>query len=524
MSGSKSAFAAAVEGMEVILDLGGSFSVRLPSERASGRTFLVLDIYDLDNPVHPEGHIGWWRFEIEQLPETLDGSLVREADGAISLKMDGAVPADQWRNANRIDAVRLELSVVMRSAITNAILSIDRVPILRSIRELDKFRSQSERAFLRSRYVSHERRLPSDRTIHIVSKSMFERDAVGNFCLTLYGLLLKHGVPARLYADDFSLAINDIIHRRGSLSANVGPGDVVFFCFSTYDSGLEDVLELKCHRLIAYYHGITSPRLLQVFDTETSAQCAKAIRQLPSLARFDRVVTNSVASAGRLREALSTSGAPSEKEIEVVPPKILSESELRLPETSGDRQMPLRPKFLYVGRIASHKRIEDLLHLIAEYRMLDPLVSCTIVGSAAAPAYRDYLDWVQTRQLNLPEDAVTWLGSVSENELARAYREATVYVSMSEDEGFCLPILEAMMQDNLVFAYDLPAIRELMGDSGVIFSDKSCPDLARRIHDVLGSPEACREILATQRQRAIDVARRMDGGALLDLLADPASS
>jgi glycosyltransferase involved in cell wall biosynthesis len=524
MSRSKSAFSAGFEGTEVVLDLGGSFSLRLPSERSNADTFLVLDIYDLDNPVHPDGHVGWWRFEIEQLPEKLDGSLVRGTDGTVVLKIDGAVAVDRWQNPNRIVASRLELLVVVRNTITNAILSIDRVPVVQSNLELQNLRSLAERVFQENQYVSHDHRLRSDRTIHIVSRSIFERDAVGNLCLALYGLLLRHGVPAKLYADEFRIAMNDIIDRRSSLSTRVGPNDVILFCFSTYDPGLEEVLGLKCCRHIAYHHGITSPRLLQVFDTEMGAQCAKAARQLPWLAKFDRVVTNSLANAAKLRETLSAFGVPSSGEIEVIPPKIFSERELRWREMSSDKQMPVVPNFLYVGRIVSHKRIEDLLCLVAEYRELDPLVSCTIVGSAAAPAYRDYLDWVQTQHLGLPARAVIWLGNVPENELARAYRESTVYVSMSEDEGFCLPILEAMMQDNLVFAYDLPAIRELMGDSGVIFSDKSYSDIARRIHDLLGSPAARRQILGAQRQRAIDIAKKMDGGSFLELLAGPVSS
>jgi glycosyltransferase involved in cell wall biosynthesis len=503
----------------VLLDLGGSFSVTLPFQRENGDSFLVIDIYDLDNPVHPEGHIGWWRFGIEQLPEKVNGNLAQRHNGMISLSIDGGIPVDEWRNPAPPNAHRLELLVVMRSAITNAILSIDRVPVLRSRRDLGNFRLQCERAFERTRYVSHSADLRLGGRVHIVSKAIFEKDAVGNLCLALYGLLRQHGVEARLYADEFNLAMNDIVHRRAALASEVGINDVIFFCFSTYDQGLEGILELECHRRIAYYHGITSPRLLQVFDIEMSAQCAKAIRQLPLLGRFDQMAVNSEANAANLRETVATSGASPTKAIEIIPPKILSKQELRLP-ISDAKLGPLRPNLLYVGRIASHKRIEDLLELVAQYRLLDPLVSCKIVGSSATPAYSDYLNWVQTRQLNLPEGIVSWLGELSESELVRAYEEATVYVSMSEDEGFCLPILEAMMRDSLVLAYDLPAIRELMGASGVIFSDKSHWDLARRIHELLRSPSTCREILKAQRERAREVMQAMDGGGFVSLLAD----
>jgi glycosyltransferase involved in cell wall biosynthesis len=519
MSKGKAAFSASIDDKEVVLDRGGSFSMKLPQERANA--FLVLDMYDLDKPVHPEGHIGWWRFQIGQLPERVNGSLSRGENGEIAPHLDGVIASDQWHNPARLDSPRMELLVVMRSSITNAILSIDRVPVLQSDEDLEIFRSRSDRAFRQKRYLSHGDVPLSCKTVHIVSKSIFQRDAVGNLCLALYVMLEQHGISVRLFADDFDFAMNDIVYRRHAMASEVGPEDTILYFFSVHDDALEDIVELKCKRRIAYYHGITPPELLRVFDPELSAQCTKAIRQLPLLARFDQVATNSRATAADLRDALEKSGESLPGEIAVIPPKILGERELRAPEADRAAKAPLRPNFLYVGRIKSHKRIEDFLHLVAQYRTLDPLVRCTIVGAADTPAYADYLNWVQTRQLNLPEEAVTWLGSISEEELAHAYQEATVYITMSEHEGFCLPVLEAMMHNVPVFAYDLPAIREIMGTSGVIFADKSFAELARRLHGSIASTDACSEILATQRERAAELTRKMDGRGFLELLAGP---
>jgi glycosyltransferase involved in cell wall biosynthesis len=292
------------------------------------------------------------------------------------------------------------------------------------------------------------------------------------------------------------------------------------YFFSIHDDKLEELTELNCNCRIAYYHGITPPELLQVFDPELSAKCARALRQLPLLARFDRLATNSVANAAFLRAAFVESGVSAPWEIAVIPPKILSESELQIRRVDRETNPSCRSNLLYVGRIKSHKRIEDLLHLVAQYRMLDPDARCTIIGAADTPAYSDYLNWVQTRQLDLPADAVDWRGSVSDEELARAYAEATVYVSMSEHEGFCLPILEAMMHDIPVFAYDLPAIRELMGTSGVIFAEKSFSGLAHRLHELTKSPDAWMQIEKSQREWVGQLIGKMDGQSFIDLLAD----
>jgi glycosyltransferase involved in cell wall biosynthesis len=347
---------------------------------------------------------------------------------------------------------------------------------------------------------------------------MFARDAVGNLCFALYGLLRQHGVTVRLYADAFDVAMNDIVQRRHAVSAAVAPDDVIFLFYSIFDEGLEALLALPCKRRIVYYHGVTQPRLLQIFDTETSVQCAKAIQQLPLLARFDCLAANSEANAAVLRSA-SRRAAPLPGAIAVIPPKILDEEGLRTAEQGDNRVGASSPRLLYVGRLKSHKRIEDLLHLVSQYRVLDPDVTCTIVGMPASPAYRDYLDWVQDRELGLPSETVIWRGHLSDDELERAYQEATVYVSMSEDEGFCLPVLEAMSHGNLVFAYDVPAVRELMDGTGSIFSTKKFPELARQIHGLLRSPSAREAVLSAQYRRAQDVIRIMDGGKFLELIA-----
>jgi glycosyltransferase involved in cell wall biosynthesis len=514
----KTVLSASTNEKEVVLDRGGTFSLNLPADKVGSNVFLVLDIYDLDRPVHPEGHIGWWRYDIGKLPLHPTGMLSRDEGGNVRPVIDGAPPVDEWCNQIKINAPRMELLIVLRSAITNAILSVDRVPVTQSDQDLVTFRSEFDRNYQSPRYAPQHYIVPADRSVHIVSRNMFQRDAVGNLCLGLYRMLRQNRVATYLFSENFDLAMNDIVNRRETLASRVNPDDIVFYFFSTYDSGLDELADMDCSSKIAYFHGITPPNLLQVFDPELSAQCAKAIRQIPLLAKFDRLAANSHASADVLRGVFKESNdhvVP--EEISIVPPKLVGRDEPRSTYSTQVRANPT--KLLYVGRIISHKRIEDILHLLSEYRKFEPSAQCTIAGVSDNFAYRDYLRWVQIEQLNLPGDAVTWLGSVSEGELDEVYHEATVYVSMSEHEGFCLPILEAMMRNVLVFAYDQPAIRETAGLAGVIFGNKSFEDLARQLYYLVSSQEVYDQILETQRRRASEIIDKMDGRSFFELLA-----
>jgi glycosyltransferase involved in cell wall biosynthesis len=517
----KTVLSASINENEVVLDRGGTFSLNLPADKVASNVFLVLDIYDLDRPVHPEGHIGWWRYDIGKLPLNPTGELSRDEGGNVRPVIDGAPAVDEWRNQTKIDALRMELLIVLRSAITNAILSVDRVPVVQSDQDLLTFRSGFDRNYQSPRYGPQHYIVPANRRVHIVSRNIFQRDAVGNLCLGLYRMLRQNRVAAHLFGENFDLAMNDIVSRRETLASRVNPDDIVFYFFSIYDGGLDELADMNCSIKIAYFHGVTPPNLLQVFHPELSAQCAKAIRQIPLLAKFDRLATNSRASADVLRGIFKESNDHTlPEEIRIVPPKLVGRDEPRSTYSTRVKAKPTR--LLYVGRIISHKRIEDILHLLSEYRKFEPSAQCTIAGVSDSFAYRDYLRWVQIEQLNLPGDAVAWPGSVSEGKLDEVYNESTVYVSMSEHEGFCLPILEAMMRNVLVFAYDQPAIRETAGLAGVIFGNKSFGDLARQLYDLISSQEVYEQILETQRRRADEIIDKMDGRRFFELLATPA--
>ena len=318
-----SALTATVVENDIVLEHDGALSLNLPDERDAWNVFLVIDIYDLHNPVHPQGHLGWWRYEIGQLTANPTGRLVHDEGGKVKPVFKCVLPVDEWRNPSEVLANRMELQVVLRSAITNAILSIDRIPVLPSVGDLEAFRSSFDRHYQSPRYAPPHYLLPAHRQVHIVATSIFQRDGVGNLCLGLYRMLRQHQVAVSLFADNFDLAMNDVIDRREMLASRVRADDIIIYFFSIYDGRLHELVGMNCACKIAYFHGITPPKLLQAFDPELSAQCAKAIDQLPLLSRFDRLATNSRASAETLRQALDAGNCASSKRINIIPPNSL---------------------------------------------------------------------------------------------------------------------------------------------------------------------------------------------------------
>jgi len=150
-----------------------------------------------------------------------------------------------------------------------------------------------------------------------------------------------------------------------------------------------------------------------------------------------------------------------------------------------------------VSRVVPHKRFEDLLALHREVLRLRPDARLLVVGGVDRlyPSVRV----LEAEARRTP--GVTLLGRVSHGELVAAYRSGSVFVSMSEHEGFGVPLLEAMAADVPVLAYAAAAVPETLGGAGVGFDEKRFALLAE-LAIRLGTDARLRtRVLAGQRRR-----------------------
>ena len=98
-------------------------------------------------------------------------------------------------------------------------------------------------------------------------------------------------------------------------------------------------------------------------------------------------------------------------------------------------------------------------------------------------------------------DAVEFPGAIPHDRLMAEYQGCDAFCCMSEHEGFCLPLIEAMAFDLPIVAYAGAAIPDTLGDAGVLIHRKRYGIIAG-IVDVLSTDYALREkLLDTQRQR-----------------------
>ncbi|MCP9494514.1 MAG: glycosyltransferase family 4 protein [Pyrinomonadaceae bacterium MAG19_C2-C3] len=116
-------------------------------------------------------------------------------------------------------------------------------------------------------------------------------------------------------------------------------------------------------------------------------------------------------------------------------------------------------EILHVGSTIARKRIDVLLDVFAGVRKRFPGARLIRVGGAFTRAQQE-----QVERLAL-SDAIVSLPFINRRVLAAVYRRAALVVLPSEQEGFGLPVVEAMACGTPIIASDLPVLREVGGEA-----------------------------------------------------------
>jgi glycosyltransferase involved in cell wall biosynthesis len=159
--------------------------------------------------------------------------------------------------------------------------------------------------------------------------------------------------------------------------------------------------------------------------------------------------------------------------------------------------------FLTVGRLAPHKKLEDAIKVFYYFHnYVNPRSRLHIVGdgTVATGYVRQLLDLVE--DLAIPN--VYFTGKVRFRELLAYYKAADVYLCMSEHEGFCVPIVEAMHMGVPVIAYKQPAVAETLGSAGVLVRRKRADVIAEMANILLNEKQFQVKVVEKQRERAAD--------------------
>jgi glycosyltransferase involved in cell wall biosynthesis len=293
----------------------------------------------------------------------------------------------------------------------------------------------------------------------------------------------------RLFSDwgwdgeDYAAVVAPDMPRRVIRPLNeLAPEDqeVLLLHYSGYARGLERVFE-SSRRSLLISHNITPAHYFWSHEPVEGVRCELARSQLAELGL--KVGALAGVSAFNAQELCELTGRAAE-----VVPILFDRNRLGAPAAPPGGP----PTILFVGRLTPHKRQDLVIRAFARYRELEPEARLVLVG---VPLSAEFQRGLAQLAGELAPDAVRFETAIAPERLAEHFRQSHAFLCLSEHEGFCIPLLEAMHFRVPVVARAAGAVGEVVGEAGVLLGEEdNLQTVAELLRIVVNDDELRREL------------------------------
>ena len=332
-------------------------------------------------------------------------------------------------------------------------------------------------------------------TLYQLVPALHRGDAIGDSILAIRDQAQRRGHRAEIFAIDRDPELAREARSFEQFGTDYDPRSVTLLHFALASPWSERFGALRGPKVLVY-HNITPAEHFLPYRPDLVPAAVEGRRQLAALAGpVDLALADSAFNQAELLEL-------GYRRTSVWPIPL----DLNRFAGPGDRLWRRiladgPPALLFVGRIFPNKKIEDLLRLAAACRAGGLELRLIVAGRATG--MEDYLAALHAlaAELELDADDLLLPGPVSHEALVALYRGAALYVSMSEHEGFGVPLLEAMRCGLPVLAFAAGAVPGTVAEGGVLFHRKDFPRLAETVRALLCDRALRASVLRAQRRR-----------------------
>lgn len=337
--------------------------------------------------------------------------------------------------------------------------------------------------------------------VHQILPELLYGDAIGNQALKLRSLLRARGYESEIYAQHRDRRLSqqslDIRNYRGNAD------NLLIYHYSLASSVTQFVRQLP-DRLVVYYHNVTPSAYLTGYNPYLAAQLRRGREELVEL----HDAPYALAASPYNREEMVALGY---NDVDILPYFVYFDELQASAKSPAGREIVKRygsdgwVNLLFVGRIVLNKRQDDVIRAFNYYhRLINARSRLFLVGSDAnAPGYRMELE-ILVMALGL-QDVVHFTGPVGLREGLGGYFDvASAFLCMSEHEGFCVPLLEAMVFDKPVIAYRAAGVPYTLGQAGLMVTEKRHDVVGELLDLVLRDPVLHDRVVRRQKARLAD--------------------
>ncbi len=152
-----------------------------------------------------------------------------------------------------------------------------------------------------------------------------------------------------------------------------------------------------------------------------------------------------------------------------------------------------QPFIFYAGNAHPHKNVEGLIKAFLELRKNYQYLQLVLAG-------QDHYFWQRIKDEYVDKNII-YAGYVTDLELVAFYKSAKEYVVPSFEEGFGIPLLEAMACGCPVVSSNRASLPEVGGDGALYFVPENLKDMSEKIMQVLNNEKLREELIEKGKKR-----------------------
>ncbi|MBO0728172.1 MAG: glycosyltransferase [Acidimicrobiaceae bacterium] len=340
-------------------------------------------------------------------------------------------------------------------------------------------------------------------------------DAVGNHTLRTHQALQEAGIPSSIWSAMIDPGLRRSAAPVGDFQAEprrTGTSRVLVYQAASESNGIVDLLLKNREPKVISYHNFTPAEYFDGLDDRVAASLRRGVLEVRRLAEQVRVA---IAASDFNATELRGMGI---EDVEVIPPYLGPGLQAEPDPTTLEwlRRTRQGIDLLFVGRVVPHKGHPHLIRVLAALRAaVDPKARLFLVGP---PGPRKYMRSLRALAELVVGSGVYLVGGVTDAQLAAYYKHADVFVSMSEHEGFGIPLVEAMRAEIPIVAYDSSAVAETLGGAGITVRTTDPAIVAEVVAKVVRDEKLCQELRHRQLKRAAEVESCPRGQRIIEVL------
>ena len=325
-------------------------------------------------------------------------------------------------------------------------------------------------------------------SIHQFSPSAARGDGIGNGMFYLQKILLDLGFISNIYAENIESSLKGevISYKKIDKKDNT---QILLIHYSIYYDFSQWIDKLDM-RKIMIYHNITPYQFFKK-GTILYKLCKKGIEYLPELSnRVEGAIGDSNLNSRELIEH-------NFKNVKTIP-LLIDTKKILSAKWDNKLFAKIADDFniIFIGRVAKNKAQHDLIEIANIYRKISDSFKLYIIGGVTDSHYKDELESLILK--HGLEEYIVLTGKVSNEQLFAYYRGANLFLCMSEHEGFGIPLIESMLFNLPIIAYDSSNIKDTLNGGAILFNKKSYSDIAATIHLIRTNRAFRRAVIQTQ--------------------------